>query len=268
MQGGIGTFGEVERLREEFGIQQTGWGSPFLLVPEATCLDGETRELLRQAAESDLYLSDVSPLGIPFNNLRGTGSELSTQRAISEGRPGSACPKGYLVSDSEFSDRPLCPASRSYQKQKLEQIVAINLPAGERERRIDELTEKTCICDHLGNPALIALGLTRAEKTPQCVCPGPNVAWFDRIYTLRESLVSEQRPHMFAKEMSMLRSIHENVMRGAEACERLTQKPAFEQENLESINVALVELKPRIERLEKRMSALAARGGEAQAVAV
>ena len=75
VQGGIGTYGEALRLREDFGADRTGWGSPFLLVPEATHVDDGTRELLRRAKADDLYLSDISPLGIPFNTLRGTGSE-------------------------------------------------------------------------------------------------------------------------------------------------------------------------------------------------
>jgi hypothetical protein len=72
VQGGIGTHGEVTRLRKDFGMDLTGWASPFLLVPEVTCVDDSTRELLRQAQAKDLYLSDVSPLNIPFNNVRGT----------------------------------------------------------------------------------------------------------------------------------------------------------------------------------------------------
>lgn len=287
VQGGIGTQGEVARLREEFGIEQTGWGSPFLLVPEATCLDDETRELLRESEQSDLYLSDVSPLGIPFNNLRGTGSEKRTKKAVEKGDPGSPCPKGYLVSSSEFGERPLCPASRSYQKQKLEQIEAASLPDGERETKIAELIEKTCICDHLGNPALIALGLVKAKAAPQCVCPGPNVAWFNRIYSLREmidhiygrgeSLVAADRPHMFAKEVTMLvdyfgdqlgkydgsnaagkilRQLYENIRLGLAECARIAKKSAFENENLSSIPECLAEQEPRLERLREQMEGL------------
>ena len=73
VQGGIGTWGEARRLIEEFNIDRTGWASPFLLVPEVTRVDGATREILRQADKKDLYLSDISPLGIPFNNVRNTG---------------------------------------------------------------------------------------------------------------------------------------------------------------------------------------------------
>ncbi len=213
VQGGIGTHGEVRRLREEFGMDLTGWASPFLLVPEATCVDDATRELLRQAKEEDLYMSDVSPLGVPFNNIRRSGSELSRQANIAEGRPGSLCPKGFLVSNLEFSEKPICLASNEYQTKKLEEIAAADLTDAEKEKLFDEITEKSCICDHLGNGALIALGIVKENKAPQAICPGPNIAWFDRIYSLKEmvdhiygrgpSLVPQHRPHMFAKEIVM-----------------------------------------------------------------
>ncbi|MBL8115703.1 MAG: hypothetical protein JNK60_22690, partial [Acidobacteria bacterium] len=124
VQGGIGTHGEVRRLREGFGMDLTGWASPFLLVAEATCVDDPTRELLRRAEGKDLYLSDVSPLGVPFNNLRSTGSETWTQANVDAGRPGSACPSGFLAANTEFSEKPLCTAGREFQDQKLAQIEA------------------------------------------------------------------------------------------------------------------------------------------------
>ncbi|MEJ2658603.1 MAG: hypothetical protein P8012_15675, partial [Desulfobacterales bacterium] len=80
VQGGIGNHGEVLRLMKDFGMDSTGWASPFLLVPEVTCVDDPTRELLRKSEANDLYLSDASPLNIPFNNIRGTGSELWTRK--------------------------------------------------------------------------------------------------------------------------------------------------------------------------------------------
>ena len=122
VQGGIGTYGEARRLREGFGADRTGWGSPFLLVPEATNVDDGTRELLRRAKADDLYLSDISPLGIPFNTVRGTGSEIWTEEQWRRGTPGSPCGKGFAVASTEFSEIPLCPASRQYQGLKLAEI--------------------------------------------------------------------------------------------------------------------------------------------------
>src|SRR5690625_2555547 len=66
VQGGIGNNGEMSRLLETYKMDRTGWGSPFLLVPEDNCVDSETATLLAEAEEKDLYLSNVSPLGVPL----------------------------------------------------------------------------------------------------------------------------------------------------------------------------------------------------------
>ena len=41
-QGGIGTAEEHALLLEHYQLDATGWGSPFLLVPEATNMDDKT----------------------------------------------------------------------------------------------------------------------------------------------------------------------------------------------------------------------------------
>ncbi len=266
VQGGIGTRGEAERLEEDFGMNMTGWASPFLLVPEATCVDHTTRELLRQATEDDLYLSDVSPLGVPFNNLRRTGSEEWTKKRAEQGTPGSPCPKKFLVSNTEFTERPICAASSEYQEQKLRQIETSDLPVTQKEARKAEVLQKTCICDHLGNGALIELNNEKEESAPQSICPGPNIAWFNRIYSLKEmvdhiygrgdSLVPKERPHMFAKEIVMyvdyfeqlvkrcgyslrevktLREFYHNMESGIEFCLKIAERKPRENENLASI---------------------------------
>ena len=265
-QGGIGTHGEVRRLLEVFGMDLTGWASPFLLVPEATCVDAPTLGLLRDAGEEDLYMSDVSPLGVPFNNVHKTGSEIWTHNRVAKGTPGSPCPKSYLVSNTEFSKKPICVSSRQYQKRKLDEIRNMALPDGEKERLCREIVEKTCICDHLGNGALIALGIVKEKNAPQSICPGPNIAWFNKTYTLKEmvdhiygrgpSLVSPERPHMFAKEIVMyvdyfeklvthctytrkeiktLKEFNNNLEGSMDFCLNIAQEPPYKGENLASI---------------------------------
>ena len=133
VQGGIGTSGEAERLINDFGCNATGWGSPFLLVPEATCVDRDTLELIMKAEKDDLYLSNSSPLGIPFNNLRGTGSEIWTKQEAAKGKPGSGCPKGYLISNSEFTDEPICTASKQFLKLKTMEINELAVSDQEKE---------------------------------------------------------------------------------------------------------------------------------------
>jgi len=198
VQGGIGIHGEVRRLKE-FDIDLTGWASPFLLVPEVTRVDTTTRELLRQAQEEDLYMSDVSPLGIPFNNVHKTGSEIWTKKRVAEGRPGSPCSKSILVSNTKFTEKPICLASREYQKTKLKEIEMMDISDDEKARLCKKVVEKTCICDHLGNGALIALGIAEEKKSPQSICPGPNIEWFDKFYTLAEMV-----DHIYGRGSSLV----------------------------------------------------------------
>ncbi len=283
VQGGIGTFGETRRLREQFGMDMTGWASPFLLVPEATCVDNPTRELLRQAKEDDLYLSDVSPLGVVFNNVRNSGSEIHTRTSAAKGKPGSACPKGFLVSNTEFTDTPICLASTEYQTRKLSQIELLEISEQEKGSRRKQVLEKTCLCEHLGNGALIALGIVPETNHPQAICPGPNIAWFDRIYTLREmvdhiygrgpSLVPAERPHMFAKEIVMyvdyleklitrcsysiretkvIKEFYENLEASMDFCLNVASEDPYENENLASIPPCVDQQRERVRALYAR----------------
>jgi hypothetical protein len=266
VQGGIGTYGEAKRLLKDFGAERTGWATPFLLVPEATCIDQPTLDQLVKAKEDDLYLSGASPLGIPFNNLKNSGSDKWTQEQAAKGNPGSACPKGFLVSNTEFSELPICTASKTYQSQKLEQIKG---EASNDHEIVDKVLEKACICDHLGNGALIALGLAKETLAPQSICPGPNLAWFDRIYSLQEmvshiygcseSLVPAQRPHMYQKEIAMyfewlsdkikhcngeknslkmIRDTFTNLRKGILFCKEIADSStAYPDENLDSLKL-------------------------------
>lgn len=221
-QGGIGNQGEMRRVMEGYGLDATGWGSPFLLVPEVTSLDQKTRDQLAAAREEDLYQSDASPLGILFNNLRGSSSEEWTHQQIEKGRPGSACPKGYLVSNTEFTEKPICTASKEYQALKLKAMGYESVPAlAGANPALKYVYAKQCICDQLGNGALIEMEET-AERAPVSVCPGPNIAYFDRMYTMREmidhiygrgpSLVPADRPHMFAKDLRLYVDYYERLV--------------------------------------------------------
>ena len=278
VQGGVGTPGEVKRLQQDFNIDKIGIATPFLLVPEVTCVETTTFNKLKEADEDDLYLSEVSPLGVPFNNLRNSVSEEHTTHQVEIGDPGSPCPKGFLVSNTEFSEKPICTASKEYQQQKLNELSTDLVNDTELALEHEKVVTKTCLCDHLGNGALINLGIKKEGKAPQAVCPGQNISWFNRKYSLMEmmahfynkqkSLVSKDRPHMFAKEIQMyvdyfenlirkgdlserttntLNEFYENMKSGMEYCRSFSNKQPFTEENIESINIWIDEQKSRLE---------------------
>ncbi len=212
-QGGIGTAREDQFLLDHYNVNATGWGTPFLLCPEATNVDEPTLKKLAAAQEKDLYLSEVSPLGVPFNNLRDCASDLERDRRSAAGRPGSPCPKGHLVSNTEFTEKPICTASRLYQKLKIESLEKLNLPELDYSRKVEMVTRKSCICNDLGEGALIKNQIPKNGTHFSAVCPGPNLAYFSRIVTLKEMvghiygrlsiLNATYRSHMFVKELKL-----------------------------------------------------------------
>lgn len=213
VQGGVGTYQEQEFLINQYGVDSVGWGSPFLLVPEAVSLDYDSRVVLTEAGEKDLYLSHISPLGVPFNSVKNTTEEEARQNRILRGKPGSPCNKKYLVSNTEFTKDPVCTASRTYQSKKLEEIEAAHFESEERrEKAREKVLEKTCICNGLTNPGLLEKGLPPDLKgSGVSLCPGPNMAYFnqtvdlkkmiDHIYGRLNLLNDPDRPDLFLKEL-------------------------------------------------------------------
>ena len=137
VQGGIGTHEEDELLHNYFDMNSTGWGTPFLLVPEATTVDDKTLELLCAAEKDDIELSKTSPLGVRFHYLKGTSAEKEKLARIAKGRPGSPCTEKHLAFNTEFTEQPICTASRQYQKLKKEQLQSLNLPAKVYEKQLE-----------------------------------------------------------------------------------------------------------------------------------
>ena len=214
VQGGIGTHEEDVVLQDHYQTQGTGWGSPFLLVPEATQVDPETRQAMALAVESDYYLSQASPLGIPFNNFRKSSSEKLRLERIAKGRPGSPCTLEYLATNTEFTEKPICTASRKYQHAKLKQLEEQSLPAAEYQKAFDAITEKVCLCTGLGTSALQNFDIQPAHhQHAVAICPGPNLAYFSGTFSLKEMvdhiygraniLNTHQRPNLFVKELSL-----------------------------------------------------------------
>jgi hypothetical protein len=212
-QGGVGTGEEHQFLLDYYNIDSVGWGSPFLLVPEATTVDDNTLQQLADAQEKDLYLSDISPLGVPFNSLKGNTKDLEKLAAVDKGRPGSSCPKEFLISNKEFSEKTICTASRQYQRQKIKELDKEDLTVEEYNNKFEKIICKACICVGLGTPALLVNEIeTKVEGEGVSVCPGPNMAYFSKLKSLFEmtshiygksNFASMNRPNMFIKELNL-----------------------------------------------------------------
>ncbi len=214
VQGGIGTANEDEFLREYYELDCTGWGSPFLLVPEATNVDSTTLHQLATAEKEDYFLSNASPLGVPFNNFRPSSSEQQRMERVQKGRPGSPCYKKFLATNTEFTTTPICTGSRQYQDLKINQLKAQDLPPEEYQASLSRIVEKDCLCEGLTAAALLKDGLPPSHNlTAVTICPGPNLAYFSGVFSLREMvdhiygrtniLNALPRPNMFVNELAL-----------------------------------------------------------------
>lgn len=213
-QGGVGSAEEHQFLIDHYQVDSVGWGSPFLLVPEVTTVDDVTLNKLIEAREDDLYLSNISPLGIPFNSLKGNTKDLEKTSLVNKGRPGSSCPKKYLISNTEFTEKAICTASRQYQRLKLIELDKEGLSLHEYKNKFDKIIDKSCICTGLGTSSLLVYDLdTKIEGNGVSICPGPNLAYFSKIMSLKEItdhiygksniITRTDRPNMFINELKI-----------------------------------------------------------------
>ncbi|MDQ0967879.1 hypothetical protein QFZ20_003282 [Flavobacterium sp. W4I14] len=214
VQGGIGTAAEHDFLLQYYNLDATGWGSPFLLVPEVTNVDAGTLAQLASSTESDFYLSGASPLGIQFNNFKNSSIEKQRVERIEKGRPGSPCTKKYLCNNTEFTEQAICTASREYQHLKIKSLKTAGLSADEYQKQFNLVTEKVCLCEGLCAATYLKHDMAKPkESTAVAICPGPNLAYFSDVYSLDEMvghiygkinlLRQVERPHIFIKELNL-----------------------------------------------------------------
>ena len=190
---------------------------------------------------------------------------------------GSTCPKAFLMSDKQFTDKPICTASTEFLIKKFSTISELNISDSEKDELKIKTSEKVCLCEHLGNSALLALGIQKRGQTPQAICPGPNIVWFNKDYTLQEmvnhiygrgeSLVPKDRPHMFCQEVELYVNYFENLLQTTELNEtginylkvfkenlesgmdyilEIANKEPFENENLKSITPFVTDQRKRL----------------------
>ena len=213
VQGGVGKSTEQEFLIRKYDVKSVGWGSPFLLVPEVMNVDDATLDKLSKAGVKDFYLSKASPLGVPFNNLRDSEKEIEKLSNAANGKPGSPCPKKLLVSNKEFSDKPICSASITYLNKKINELKEKFNESG-YSKEYNKAITKECLCVGLASSALKVNNI-ETPKMSQAVsiCPGPNLAYYSKVSTLKEmvdhiygriNLITDpSRPNMFIKELTL-----------------------------------------------------------------
>lgn len=133
-QGGLCAPEDIEKIMS-FGIDGVGVGTPFLLVPQATSVDKDTRRILAKATVDDVYISHASPLEIPFVNLRTSTAATLCRDKIREYfapqdqksgalelQPGFPCRQHYLCRHVVGFDHPVCMSSREYEMHRLAEI--------------------------------------------------------------------------------------------------------------------------------------------------
>ncbi len=131
-----------------------------------------------------------------------------------KGKPGSSCPKKYAALNKEFTEKSICTASRQYQYLKLKELEKEKLSHKNYQIEYDKIVEKTCVCTGLGASALLVNNLdTKVEGDGVSVCPGPNIAYFSQLMSLKEitdhiygrsnTITRTDRPNMFIKELKL-----------------------------------------------------------------
>ncbi|NML41133.1 hypothetical protein HHL17_28320 [Chitinophaga sp. G-6-1-13] len=237
-QGGIGTAAEDQLLHTYYGLDSTGWGTPFLLVPEATTVDADTRQRLREATTADLTLSYHSPLGARFHYLKGSTAEEERLARIQAGKPGSPCTEKHLSFNTEFTEKPICTASRQYQRLKVAQLQSLQLPEDVYLEQLESVLDKECLCVGLSNAAAIEYEqpFVKGRHTVN-ICPGPGIAYFnkevslqtmtDHIYGRQDILEGNARPHMFITELKLYLDYLTEQLEKARRQDTLTQQQKY-----------------------------------------
>ena len=141
-----------------------------------------------------------------------------------------------MAFNTEFSNEPICTASSQYQAKKITQLKQRNLEPEEYSKEYDKIVEKTCICHDLGDGALLKYNIPyRGFEPVPAVCPGPNLIYFSRVFSLKEMVdhiygkinilnQNRPRPHVFINELRLYIHYLKGLVLKASA--RMTAKEA------------------------------------------
>ncbi|MCF6331873.1 MAG: hypothetical protein L3J11_01200 [Draconibacterium sp.] len=249
-QGGVGTSEEHNFLLDYYEMDGVGWASPFMLVPEVISIDTETMNLLAKGKEADYYYSGLSPLGVPFNSIKGASMSVRRLELAKQGKAGTPCTKGFLKYNTEYTEKPICTSSRQYQTMKLKELIDLNLPKDEYQKAYDKVIEKECLCIGLSISTLKSKNMPVKPSEEVTTCPGPNLAYFSKISSLKEMvdhiygridlLDNRPRPHMFLKELNMYLDIFkeriENFLKDMDNVKEKKQLVRYQKNLIDGIN--------------------------------
>jgi hypothetical protein len=197
---------------------------------------------------------------------------MSEQRLAnaSAGKHGMPCTKQFLKYNTEYTEKPICTASKQYQKQKLEELKAKDLPQEAYKKEYDTIVEKECLCVGLGVSLLESKNIAVGPTDKVTVCPGPNLAYFSKVSSLKEMvdhiygrinlLDNRPRPHMFMKELGMYLDIFkkrvDNFISNPEDAKEKKQLSAFQKNITEGVNYYTELFKEKKKELVKEMEQL------------
>jgi hypothetical protein len=166
------------------------------------------------------------------------------------GKHGMPCTKQFLKYNTEYTEKPICTASKQYKNKKLAELSEQNLSAEAYQVAYDTITEKECLCVGLGVSLLESIGIEVGPTDKVTVCPGPNLAYFSKESSLKEMvdhiygrinlLDNRHRPHMFTKELGMYLDIFkkrmESFLSKPDDAKEKKQLTAFQKNITEGVN--------------------------------
>ena len=101
----------------------------------------------------------------------------------------------------------------SLSKEKIEQLKKLDLVSADYEDEFTKIIDKACLCEDLAAPALIEYGIENKRPLKSTVCAGPNIAYYNKIVTMKEmidhiygriNLIKDaNRPSFFVAELNM-----------------------------------------------------------------
>ena len=137
-------------------------------------------------------------------------------KRIEQNKAGSSCPKRFLALSKEYDAKGICSASKKYQDLKLDelQLQKDTLSQEIFDKKKSNITERACLCVGLANASYLENDIEiKGQAQGVIICPGPNMAYFDKEVSLSEMvqhiygnasvLTVTDRPNLFVKELKM-----------------------------------------------------------------